>query len=192
MAWEQFVLPASRPDEEGADTARPHERSAAPLNRSTQLPAPPVNVGKDGDQLVVVAGGNTATFAGGRMVSWTAVGAELIDQPPELELWRAPIDNDLRGLWVPAVAEEWAATGLHRLQHRVEASTAGAVTERAEIVVTTRVAPPVAGLVRPLHVPLRVRRPREAGHLGGGAPRKATARYFRPDRAGHRVGALST
>jgi hypothetical protein len=99
-------------------------------------------VGKDGDQLAVVAGGNTATFAGGRLVSWTAAGAELIDQPPQLELWRAPIDNDMRGLWVPAVAEEWAAAGLHHLQHRVDGVESRSSDGGAEIVVTTRVAPP--------------------------------------------------
>jgi evolved beta-galactosidase subunit alpha len=139
VAWEQFVLPSPPPDEEGADREAPR---AALRNRSTQLPAAQVKVGKDGDQLVVVAGGNTATFAGGRLVSWTAAGAELIDQPPQLELWRAPIDNDLRGLWVPAVAEEWAVAGLHHLQHRVEGVESRSSDGGAEVVVTTRVAPP--------------------------------------------------
>jgi beta-galactosidase/evolved beta-galactosidase subunit alpha len=140
VAWEQFVLPAAPPGEEGgADHVAP---SAAPPNRSTQWPAPRVTVIEDGDRLVVVAGSNTAEFAGGRLVSWIAAGNELIDQPPQLELWRAPIDNDMRGLWVPAVAEEWAAAGLHHLQHRVDGVESRSSDGGAEIVVTTRVAPP--------------------------------------------------
>ena len=140
VAWEQFVLPsAPRPEEEGADQER---RLAAPLLRRAQVPALRADMTEDGDQLVVTAGGNTATFAAGRLVSWTAAGAELIDQAPQLELWRAPIDNDMRGLWVPAVAEEWAAAGLHHLQHRVEGVDSRSSDAGAEIVVTTRVAPP--------------------------------------------------
>lgn len=140
VAWEQFVLPAAPPGEEGgADHVAP---SAAPPHRSTQWPAPRVTVIEDGDRLVVVAGSNTAEFAGGRLVSWIAAGNELIDQPPQLELWRAPIDNDMRGLWVPAVAEEWAAAGLHHLQHRVDGVESRSSDGGAEIVVTTRVAPP--------------------------------------------------
>ena len=139
VAWEQFVLPASRPDEERADHEAP---LAVPLHRGSQGPAPRAKVTEEGDQLMVVAGGNTATFAGGRLVSWTSAGAELIDQPPELELWRAPIDNDLRGLWVPAVAEEWAVAGLHHMQHRVDGVDSRGSDRGAEIVVTTRVAPP--------------------------------------------------
>jgi beta-galactosidase/evolved beta-galactosidase subunit alpha len=140
VAWEQFVLPsAPRPEEEGADQER---RLAAPLLRRAQVPALRANMTEDGDQLVVTAGGNTATFAAGRLISWTAAGAELIDQAPQLELWRAPIDNDMRGLWVPAVAEEWAAAGLHHLQHRVEGVDSRSSDAGAEIVVTTRVAPP--------------------------------------------------
>jgi beta-galactosidase/evolved beta-galactosidase subunit alpha len=140
VAWEQFVLPAAPPGEEGgADHVAP---SSAPPHRSTQWPAPRVTVIEDGDRLVVVAGSNTAEFAGGRLVSWIAAGNELIDQPPQLELWRAPIDNDMRGLWVPAVAEEWAAAGLHHLQHRVDGVESRSSDGGAEIVVTTRVAPP--------------------------------------------------
>jgi beta-galactosidase/beta-glucuronidase len=140
VAWEQFVLPvALRQEGEGDDKGRP---LAAPPHRGSQSPATRVNVTENGEQLVVTAGGNTATFAAGRLVSWIAAGNELIDQPPQLELWRAPIDNDMRGLWVPAVAEEWAAAGLHHLQHRVDGVGSRSSDGGTEIMVTTRVAPP--------------------------------------------------
>ena len=84
-----------------------------------------------------------ARFAGGWLTSWTAFGAELLDRPPQLELWRAPIDNDRLGLWVPAVAKEWADHGLHRLQHRVCAVAARSTDGHVEVAVTTRVAPAV-------------------------------------------------
>jgi beta-galactosidase/beta-glucuronidase len=140
VAWEQFVLPAAPGrQEEGADAVAV---PAARLRGGAHSPAPRVNVTEDGDLLVVTAGGNAATFAAGRLASWTASGAELIDQPPELELWRAPIDNDMRSLWVPAVAEEWAGAGLHHLRHRLDEVESRSGDGGAEIVVTTRVAPP--------------------------------------------------
>jgi beta-galactosidase/evolved beta-galactosidase subunit alpha len=160
VAWAQFVLPtAPQPEEEQEEGAAGTGQVATatgqvapfarPLRRAAHSLAPGVNVKEDGDQIVVMAGGNTATFAAGRLVSWTAAGAELIEQAPQLELWRAPIDNDRLGLWVQAVAEEWSGAGLHHLGHRVEgvdihSSGGGAETGGggAEIVVTTRVAPP--------------------------------------------------
>ncbi|GAA1749041.1 glycoside hydrolase family 2 TIM barrel-domain containing protein [Nonomuraea bangladeshensis] len=39
--------------------------------------------------------------------------------PPRLDLWRAPIDNDL-GWWGPAVEPQWRAHGLDRLHDRLE------------------------------------------------------------------------
>ena len=84
-----------------------------------------------------------AHFAGGWLTSWTAFEAELLDRPPQLELWRAPIDNDRLGLRVPAVAKDWADHGLHRLQHRVCAVAARSTDGHVEVAVTTRVAPAV-------------------------------------------------
>ncbi len=140
VAWAQFVLPTlSGPQDDSPD----HVTSfAGPLHRDDHAPATLVNLGQDGDRIVVTTGGNSATFAGGRLVSWTLGGAEMIEQPPQLELWRAPIDNDRLGLWVPAVADEWAAAGLHHLQHRVDRVDSASSDGGAEIVVTTRVAPP--------------------------------------------------
>ena len=84
-----------------------------------------------------------ARFAGGWLTSWTAFEAELLDRPPQLELWRAPTDNDRLGLWVPAAAKEWADHGLHRLQHRSVPWRPGSTDGHVEVAVTTRVAPAV-------------------------------------------------
>ncbi|MEV4619273.1 glycoside hydrolase family 2 TIM barrel-domain containing protein [Asanoa sp. NPDC049573] len=54
---------------------------------------------------------------------------------PRLDLWRAPIDNDVRG--ADPVADRWRAAGLHRLTHRVVDLAASADA----YVVTSRVAP---------------------------------------------------
>jgi beta-galactosidase len=51
-----------------------------------------------------------------------------------LDVWRAPIDNDV----IPGVADAWKEAGLHRVQHRVV--SAGLVDGAWEVV--TRTAPP--------------------------------------------------
>jgi beta-galactosidase len=68
-----------------------------------------------------------AVFRGGELV---ALGG-LALRGPRLDVWRAPIDNDI------VIADQWRAAGLHRLTHRVldVAGTADGLT------VTTRVAP---------------------------------------------------
>lgn len=58
---------------------------------------------------------------------------------PELDLWRAPTDND--GRHRDAEASTWRDAGLHRLQHRV----IGVSAEETALVVRTRVAPPARG-----------------------------------------------
>lgn len=123
VAWAQFSLPSG-----------PSRRQARPAGGRLKVDEEP-----DG---VVVSGSRVAArFAGGWLVSWVAFGRELVDRAPRLELWRAPIDNDLRNLRGPAAAKEWADHGLHRLGHRVCAVGARHVDGRVEVAVTTRVAP---------------------------------------------------
>ncbi|HTV10503.1 MAG TPA: glycoside hydrolase family 2 TIM barrel-domain containing protein [Acidimicrobiales bacterium] len=123
VAWEQFVLPS-------APTSRARRKGGAR----------PVALHENGEELVVSAPGWEARITGGWLVSWRANGEEILDRAPQLELWRAPIDNDRLALWVPAVADDWARAGLHRLGNRVgsvEVARRGPLTE---VVVTTRVA----------------------------------------------------
>ena len=56
---------------------------------------------------------------------------------PRLDLWRAPVDNDLRSRFGTPVADIWRRAGLDRLQHKLldlETTTAG-------LLLRTRVAP---------------------------------------------------
>ncbi|GAA1897075.1 glycoside hydrolase family 2 TIM barrel-domain containing protein [Asanoa iriomotensis] len=71
-----------------------------------------------------------AVFRAGELV---ALGG-LALRGPRLDLWRAPIDNDIFGR--DPVAERWRAAGLHRLTHRVVSVASG-----EGLTVTSRVAP---------------------------------------------------
>jgi beta-galactosidase len=54
---------------------------------------------------------------------------------PRLDLWRAPIDNEVRG-FVTQLEKEWHAAGVHRMHHR----TLSVETAGGELAVRTRVA----------------------------------------------------
>ncbi len=162
VAWAQFVLPARAAEEDGSgvggdglaardgdargpkggrkgwgsgrDDGKDGGKAAYPA-----APRPRVDEHRDG--CVVSGHGWAARFVGGWLTSWSAFGGDLVERPPQLELWRAPIDNDRLSLRSPAVAKEWADHGLHRLQHRVCALGARRIDGHVEVAVTTRVAP---------------------------------------------------
>lgn len=96
---------------------------------------------EEADEIVVSAAGSTARLTAGWLTSWVANGAQMLDRAPQLELWRAPIDNDSHGIWVDVIAEKWAEAGLDRLEHRVDDVRARRSDETIEIVVATTVAP---------------------------------------------------
>ena len=157
VAWAQFVIAShstskdeSGDDGEGGGRVALPSPSSAPKTASAQTASPQTGppgrrpkVEEHADRLVVAGSGWEACFTGGWLTSWTAFGSELVDQAPQLELWRAPIDNDRLGLRVAAVAKDWADHGLHRLQHRVCGVGARSTDGHVEIAVTTRVAPAV-------------------------------------------------
>jgi len=60
----------------------------------------------------------------GLMTAWEHEGIALLARGPQIQLWRAPTDNDKH------VAREWAAAGYNRLVHRVSAVEAEAVDDR--------------------------------------------------------------
>ena len=60
-------------------------------------------------------------------------------QGPRLDLWRAPIDNEVRG-FVNRLEQDWHRAGLHRLQHR----TLAVSPDAAGLTVHARVAPAAA------------------------------------------------
>ncbi|MEV6411664.1 glycoside hydrolase family 2 TIM barrel-domain containing protein [Kribbella sp. NPDC051718] len=87
-----------------------------------------------------VAGGDEARHARGDAGEDVVAGVRGIDVASlgvtglRLDVWRAPIDNDV----IPGVADRWKEAGLHRVQQRVV--SAGVVDGAWEVV--TRTAPP--------------------------------------------------
>lgn len=80
-----------------------------------------------------------ATFdaGSGRLIEFGGISIE----GPQLDVWRAPIDND-RGFAGDPVEPTWRRIGLDRMQHRVD----GVQIVGHELVVTTRVAPAASTL----------------------------------------------
>jgi hypothetical protein len=59
------------------------------------------------------------------MDSWIVAGRELLIEGPKVNVWRAPIDNDVH------IAREWRKLGLDHLQARVTAFSAEQTAEHA-------------------------------------------------------------
>jgi beta-galactosidase len=93
----------------------------------------------------IVRQGNELVLGGGEFDARTGRLVRLFGRPvggPQLDLWRAPTDNDNGQGGRNAVVTEWRAAGLDRLLHRVDDVEAG----EHELVVRTRVAPDGLGL----------------------------------------------
>lgn len=50
----------------------------------------------------------------GQIHSWSYEGVNIMDEGPKLNLWRAPIDNDMY------IAKDWKKKGIHLLHHRID------------------------------------------------------------------------
>jgi beta-galactosidase len=114
VAWAQFVL--DQPTETPATSATP-----------------------------VVDNGEVLTLGGGEFDRGTGKLTRLFGQVvdgPELDLWRAPTDNDNGQGGRNGVTQEWRAAGLDRLLHRVDAVE----VQANELIVRTRVAPEGLGV----------------------------------------------
>ncbi|GAB3168896.1 glycoside hydrolase family 2 TIM barrel-domain containing protein [Myceligenerans halotolerans] len=72
-----------------------------------------------------VVAGAALTTARGRQVGPAVLDADgrlvalgdMATEPPHVDLWRAPVDNDRLG-WQRQVADQWHRLGLHRVRHR--------------------------------------------------------------------------
>lgn len=128
VAWAQFPL-GSRPEHPARIAGiRPPAARAAGVPERVEVPGSI----------------SSARFAHGWLSSWAHAGVESLVEPPRLELWRAPTENDRGGGRIRGVAAEWAEAGLHRLRHRVDALERRELADGAvEVGVATRVAPPV-------------------------------------------------
>ena len=114
VAWAQFVL---------------NQPAEAPATSGT----PVVHTGD-----VLTLGGGDFDRSTGKL---TRLFGQVVDGP-ELDLWRAPTDNDNGQGGRNGVTQEWRAAGLDRLLHRVDAVEA----QDNELVVRTRVAPEGLGV----------------------------------------------
>ncbi|WP_262704187.1 MULTISPECIES: glycoside hydrolase family 2 TIM barrel-domain containing protein [Streptomyces] len=116
VAWAQ--LPAAAP---GTGRARALASGTAPR--------------RDGDRIVLGPGVFDAATG-----ALTSLDGLPVTEPPRLDIWRAPTDNDNGASWQPDErwGQIWRRFGLHRMRHRtdaVETTPDGALTVR------TRVAP---------------------------------------------------
>jgi beta-galactosidase/evolved beta-galactosidase subunit alpha len=135
VAWSQHLLAPRSEHTTGA--------SRAPRLSGTSATGEPSGTGV-AEAVEVRGPTSSAHFAHGWLASWTNSGVESLVEPPRLELWRAPTENDRGGGRIRGVAAEWAEAGLHHLEHRVDALERRELVDGAvEVTVTTRVAPPV-------------------------------------------------
>ena len=98
VAWAQFLLPCN----------------AAPNTiRFNQLPSMHV---VESDQAFIITGENLSinfSKSKGTLTSFTFAGAQMLTVGPQLNVWRAPTDNDVH------IAKAWLKAGYDRLQLRV-------------------------------------------------------------------------
>ncbi|HEY3330618.1 MAG TPA: glycoside hydrolase family 2 TIM barrel-domain containing protein [Capsulimonadaceae bacterium] len=117
LAWDQFELPLDAP---AVEHASPPQH-------------PPMTVAVIGSALVVKGSSFTLTFdrVRGTLARWMVNGQQVMEAGPELQVWRAPTDNDgvHRRMMV---AEDWYRARLHELFFRPRAleyeATGDAVT----------------------------------------------------------------
>ncbi|MFW6309359.1 MAG: glycoside hydrolase family 2 TIM barrel-domain containing protein, partial [bacterium] len=74
----------------------------------------------------------------GRIVSWDKDGFSLIKEGPQLNFWRAPIDNDRK------ILKEWKRQALDQLQQKIiEVSCFPEDSNLINVIVKSRIAPPM-------------------------------------------------
>lgn len=104
VAWDQFVIPASKP----VSNVRDANASA-------------LNVAEDEATLVVSNDATQITFSKntGQIESWRLNGKELLISGLEPDFWRAPVDNDL-GNGMPARNGVWHFAGKNQQLQKLE------------------------------------------------------------------------
>lgn len=100
LAWAQFELPVNS---SAATTLSLHQMPALRTERLSQA------VAVEGDEFLLVFDPFQGSIA-----RWEYLDMPLLTAGPRLNVWRAPIDNDIQ------IAKEWRAAGLDRLEQRVD------------------------------------------------------------------------
>lgn len=128
-------------DEIPLDNADPRPRAVADLDWTT-APAGAVEVEQEGCDLVVSGGGTVVVIdtRTGLPRSLRAGGRELLERPAELNIWRAPTDNDRH------VREQWQRAGYDRAAARARSARVdhrtGALVVRADVSVSASAVQP--------------------------------------------------
>ncbi|MDQ0338639.1 beta-galactosidase/evolved beta-galactosidase subunit alpha [Caldalkalibacillus uzonensis] len=132
IAWAQYQLPVV---------------NTTPLETNPIMY--PLSIKNDNNTLMIMGDSFSIAFNKiyGIIESWSYEGIQLLKEGPQLNVWRAPTDNDrlANANWKSISSEEeWKRYGLHTMQHRVvrvdyEHSSDG---KRVDVFVTVRMAPP--------------------------------------------------
>ena len=121
--------------------------AASSPSRSAALPvvSPAPLVKEDARTLTVAFGENLLAFdrLEGRLARWTLAGVPVVTQGPRLNLWRARIDNDWKFGEADGFTKIWEGAGYHCLQHRTDSCLVEKGPSGPEVVIRSRVAPPV-------------------------------------------------
>jgi beta-galactosidase len=132
IAFDQFALPAT--ERNATASAMPGEEDASSLDLATTDTSVTVSGSNDGSDFRYVFDRRAGTLR--RM---TYRGHVLLDEGggPHLDVWRAPIDNELAE-WRGAEVDAWRAVGLDRLTHRTRRVDARHLPESGAVLVDVR------------------------------------------------------
>jgi len=106
VAWEQFQIPLPVP--------------AAPI--AITLGRAPLKVAESGAHLLFSGADWRLTFDryAGKITAWQYRGSELVRKGPELEIWRAPTDNDANTWGDQTAALQWRDAGFDCLVEKMQ------------------------------------------------------------------------
>lgn len=152
---ESLAPPESRPAPAAGDTfpalahtdadtpGKPHRATPQPIVRADDLP--PLTARENGRYLNVTGERFTMTFdlLHGTIASWNHDGVPLLTRGPSINLWRAPVDNDVR------LAKQWREAGYEELGCFVRDAAAHTIAGGGAVRIRTEGVLGVKGL-RPL------------------------------------------
>ena len=140
-----FRTKSDRPWAEAGHEVGFTEFAVSTVERTNPQPVKTVGFQEDSHVLTVAFGENTLMFdrLSGRLSSWTLAGVPVVTEGPRLNLWRAKIDNDGTFGRPEGFSKLWEGAGYHYLLHRVDSCAVETDGGVGQVVVRTRVAPPV-------------------------------------------------
>lgn len=101
------------------------QQIVVPYGLTEMTPKTDYQIEQVGNLLKITGNQSKLTFdlIHGRLIEWQAKGTSLFKSAPQLNFWRALIDNDRLGIsefFAQPVADEWFAYGVNLLQERIE------------------------------------------------------------------------